>query len=67
MSESAGFGGRIRMRKMAKWIVIEVVIATGKSGAVPSYFDSAIGGLRANSQYLHWEQDLLELIKMSQC
>ena len=44
ISRSAGFGGRIRMRK---WPMDcdRVVIATGKSGAVPSYFDSAIGGL----------------------
>jgi len=44
VSRSAGFGGRIRMRK---WPMDcdRVVIAAGKSGAVPSYFDSAIGGL----------------------
>jgi len=47
ISRSAGFGGRIRMRK---WPMDcdRVVIATGKSGAVPSYFDSAIGGLGAS-------------------
>ena len=39
----AGFGGRIRMRK---WPMDcdRVVIAAGRSGAVPSYFDSAVGG-----------------------
>ncbi len=44
VSRASGFGGRIRMRK---WPMDcdRVVIAAGRSGAVPSYFDSAIGGL----------------------
>ncbi len=47
VSRSAGFGGRIRMRK---WPMDcdRVVIAAGRSGAVPSYFDSAVGGLGAS-------------------
>ena len=47
ISRSAGFGGRIRMRR---WPMDcdRVVIAAGRSGAVPSYFDSAIGGLGAS-------------------
>ncbi len=47
ISRTAGFGGRIRMRK---WPMDcdRVVIAAGGSGAVPSYFDSAIGGLGAS-------------------
>lgn len=42
-SRSAGFGGRIRMRK---WPMDcdRVVIASGRSGGVPSYFDAALGG-----------------------
>ena len=48
ISRTAGFGGRIRMRK---WPMDcdRVVIAAGGSGAVPSYFDSAIGGTRSKS------------------
>jgi len=44
VSRSAGFGGRIRMRK---WPMDcdRVVITAGHSGAVPSYFDSAVSGL----------------------
>ncbi len=44
VSRSSGFGGRIRMRK---WPMDcdRVVIASGRSGGVPSYFDSAVGGL----------------------
>ncbi len=44
ISREYGFGGRIRMRK---WPMDcdRVVIASGPSGSVPSYFDSAIGGL----------------------
>ena len=44
ISRSAGFGGRIRMRK---WPMDcdRVVITAGHSGAVPSYFDSAVSGL----------------------
>jgi Xaa-Pro aminopeptidase len=44
VSRKSGFGGRIRMRK---WPMDcdRVVIAAGRSGAVPSYFDSAVGGL----------------------
>jgi len=47
VSRSAGFGGRIRMRR---WPMDcdRVVIAAGRSGAVPSYFDSAVGGLGAS-------------------
>ena len=42
VSRSSGFGGRIRMRK---WPMDcdRVVIAAGRSGGVPSYFDSALG------------------------
>ena len=44
VSRAMGFGGRIRMRK---WPMDcdRVVIASGRSGGVPSYFDSAVGGL----------------------
>jgi Xaa-Pro aminopeptidase len=44
VSRSAGFGGRIRMRT---WPMDcdRVVIAAGRSGAVPSYFDSGVAGL----------------------
>ena len=47
VSRSAGFGGMVRMRK---WPMDcdRVVIASGASGAIPSYFDSAIGGAGAN-------------------
>ncbi len=47
VSREYGFGGRIRMRK---WPMDcdRVVIASGPSGSVPSYFDSAIGGLGAS-------------------
>ncbi|MCH1591626.1 MAG: M24 family metallopeptidase [Candidatus Thalassarchaeaceae archaeon] len=47
VSRELGFGGRIRMRK---WPMDcdRVVIASGPSGSVPSYFDSAIGGLGAS-------------------
>jgi len=47
ISRSAGFGGRIRMRK---WPMDcdRVVITAGHSGAIPSYFDSAVGGLGAS-------------------
>jgi len=43
VSRAEGFGGMIRMRK---WPMDcdRVVIASGPSGAIPSYFDSAIGG-----------------------
>ncbi len=44
VSRSSGFGGRIRMRK---WPMDcdRVVIAAGRSGRAPSYFDSAVGGV----------------------
>ena len=47
VSREYGFGGRIRMRK---WPMDcdRVVIASGHSGSVPSYFDSAIGGIGAS-------------------
>ena len=47
ISRAAGFGGRIRMRN---WPMDcdRVVIAAGRSGAVPSYFDSGVAGLGAN-------------------
>ncbi|MAZ23458.1 MAG: hypothetical protein CMB22_01465 [Euryarchaeota archaeon] len=47
VSREAGFGGRIRMRR---WPMDcdRVVVAAGRSGSVPSYFDSAIGGLGAS-------------------
>ena len=47
VSRAAGFGGRIRMRR---WPMDcdRVVIAAGRSGAIPSYFDSAIGGTGAS-------------------
>ena len=47
VSRELGFGGRIRMRK---WPMDcdRVVIASGPSGSVPSYFDSAIGGVGAS-------------------
>ncbi len=47
VSRVAGFGGRIRMRR---WPMDcdRVVIAAGRSGAIPSYFDSALGGLGAS-------------------
>ena len=47
VSRAAGFGGRIRMRT---WPMDcdRVVIAAGRSGAVPSYFDSGVAGLGAN-------------------
>ena len=47
VSRIAGFGGRIRMRR---WPMDcdRVVIAAGRSGAIPSYFDSALGGLGAS-------------------
>ena len=47
VSRKAGFGGRIRMRK---WPMDcdRVVIVAGKSASVPSYFDSAIGGVGAS-------------------
>ena len=47
VSRKAGFGGMVRMRK---WPMDcdRVVIASGQSGAIPSYFDSAIGGAGAN-------------------
>ena len=47
VSRMKGFGGMIRMRK---WPMDcdRVVIASGPSGAIPSYFDSAIGGAGAN-------------------
>ncbi|MBC8437994.1 MAG: aminopeptidase P family N-terminal domain-containing protein, partial [Euryarchaeota archaeon] len=43
VSRAAGFGGHIMMRK---WPMNcdRVVITAGNSGAVPSYFDSAVGG-----------------------
>ena len=43
VSREMGFGGRIRMRK---WPMDcdRVVIAAGRSGGVPSYFDAALGG-----------------------
>ena len=43
VSRAAGFGGHIMMRK---WPMNcdRVVIAAGHSGAVPTYFDSAVGG-----------------------
>ncbi len=47
VSRASGFGGRIRMRK---WPMDcdRVVIASGRSGGVPSYFDSAVGGVGAS-------------------
>ncbi len=47
VSRAAGFGGRIRMRR---WPMDcdRVVVAAGRSGSVPSYFDSAIGGVGAS-------------------
>ena len=47
VSRVAGFGGRIRMRT---WPMDcdRVVIAAGRSGAVPSYFDSGVAGLGAS-------------------
>ena len=47
VSRAAGFGGRIRMRT---WPMDcdRVVIAAGRSGAVPSYFDSGVAGLGAS-------------------
>jgi Xaa-Pro aminopeptidase len=43
VSRAAGFGGHIMLRK---WPMNcdRVVIAAGQSGAVPTYFDSAVGG-----------------------
>ena len=47
ISRASGFGGRIRMRT---WPMDcdRVVIAAGRSGAVPSYFDSGVAGLGAS-------------------
>ena len=47
VSRASGFGGRIRMRT---WPMDcdRVVIAAGRSGAVPSYFDSGVAGLGAS-------------------
>ncbi len=47
VSRAEGFGGRIRMRK---WPMDcdRVVIVAGKSASIPSYFDSAIGGIGAS-------------------
>ena len=47
ISRKAGFGGRIRMRK---WPMDcdRVVIVAGESASIPSYFDSAIGGIGAS-------------------
>lgn len=47
ISRTAGFGGRIRMRK---WPMDcdRVVIVAGESASIPSYFDSAIGGIGAS-------------------
>ncbi|MGY8645324.1 MAG: M24 family metallopeptidase [Candidatus Poseidoniales archaeon] len=47
VSRTAGFGGRIRMRK---WPMDcdRVVIVAGSSASIPSYFDSAIGGIGAS-------------------
>jgi len=44
VSRASGFGGSIRMRK---WPMDcdRVVIAAGGSGRVPSFFDSAVGGV----------------------
>ena len=44
ISRASGFGGSIRMRK---WPMDcdRVVIAAGRSGRVPSFFDSAVGGV----------------------
>ena len=44
ISRASGFGGSIRMRK---WPMDcdRVVIAAGRSGRIPSFFDSAIGGV----------------------
>ena len=44
VSRTEGFGGRIRMRN---WPMDcdRVVITSGESGAVPSYFDSGVAGL----------------------
>lgn len=48
VSRAAGFGGHIMMRK---WPMNcdRVVIAAGHSGAVPTYFDSAVGGTGPHS------------------
>ena len=47
VSRKAGFGGRIRMRK---WPMDcdRVVIVAGDSASIPSFFDSAIGGVGAS-------------------
>ncbi len=47
VSREAGFGGHIRMRK---WPMDcdRAVVAAGPSGVVPSFFDSAVGGVGAN-------------------
>jgi Xaa-Pro aminopeptidase len=47
VSRKRGFGGRIRMRR---WPMDcdRAVVAAGRSGGVPSFFDSAIGGSGAN-------------------
>ena len=47
VSRTEGFGGRIRMRN---WPMDcdRVVVTSGKSGAVPSYFDSGVAGLGAS-------------------
>jgi len=47
LSRKEGFGGRIRMRN---WPMDcdRVVVTSGKSGAVPSYFDSGVAGLGAS-------------------
>ena len=47
VSRKRGFGGRIRMRR---WPMDcdRAVVAAGRSGGVPSFFDSAIGGSGAS-------------------
>ena len=47
VSRREGFGGRIRMRR---WPMDcdRAVIVTGRSGGVPSFFDSAVGGFGSN-------------------
>ena len=47
VSRKAGFGGRIRMRRWPMDCDRAVVVA-GRSGGVPSFFDSAVGGSGAN-------------------
>ena len=47
VSRAAGFGGFVRMRK---WPMDcdRVVVASGRAGSVPTFFDSAVGGTGTN-------------------